>query len=241
MGLVQLCQSLQKYRAGCRFDLVLSANGFGYAAPLDLRQRFARCFVRENSGYNLAAWDHAWRQLAEYDHFLFLQDDCVVRSHEWLGAFVAKFTTTARCGLVGENVDRWWDQPWSSLCDPPNGLGPEVDADMRERAEWAQFFREKLREWNIPKGQTARHATTVVQFTSRAVLEEVDGYNFGRTKLEATAAEIAFSRKIAAKGYTVVQLGRWRHSKFAHPQWSSNAPADRLWRILRKRFRFVRK
>lgn len=75
----------------------------------------------------------------------------------------------------------------------------------------------------------------MVQFTSRRILEEIGGYNIGRDKLEATAAEIAFSRKIAAKGYRLVQIGRRRHSRIAHPQWPSDAPAARIWRSVKKR------
>src|SRR4029077_17423536 len=121
------------------------------------------------------------------------------------------FASTPRCGLVGENIERSWDKPWSELCDPPVQSEPRKSREARQRAEWAGVFREQLREWKIPEGQTARHVTTVVQFTSRALLEKVGGYNFGNTKLEATAAEIAFSRKIAAQGYTLAQVGRWRH------------------------------
>jgi hypothetical protein len=77
--------------------------------------------------------------------------------------------------------------------------------------------------------------TTVVQFTSRAILEEVDGYNLGFAKDEAAAAEFAFSRKIEARGYTLQQIGRRRHSRIAHPQWPSDAFLPKLKRSVLKR------
>ena len=238
--LLQLCESLTRYRPGIEYDLVLCANGMNYVLPGPVRDRFEKLFVRENTGYNLGAWDYAWRHLPNHDHFLFLQDDCVVRKNGWLQDFIGCFSSTRNCGLVGENIDRSWDIPWSELCNPATKGDPRRSAEAIKQAEWAAFFREKLREWKIPEGQTARHVTTVVQFTSRTILEEVDGYNFGNSKLEATAAEVAFSRKIAARGYSLVQVGCRRHSRIAHPQWPSNAPAARIWRSVKKRIPFKR-
>jgi hypothetical protein len=233
--LLHLCDSIRRHPAGFEYDLVLCANGLDYVLPSPLTNRFGKLLVRENTGYNLGAWDYAWRHLPDHDHFLFLQDDCVVLRNRWLLDFIDCFVQKPGCGLVGENIDRFWDKPWSELCVPANQPETEKNREGRQYAEWARFFREKLRQWKIPEGQTARHATAVVQFTSRAILEEVGGYNLGNTKLEATAAEVEFSRKIAARGYTLAQIGRWRHSRIAHPQWPSNAPHARWWRSIKKR------
>ena len=43
-----------------------------------------------------------------------------------------------------------------------------------------------------------------IQFISRKVLEEVDGYIIVDDYHEAIAAEIAFSKKIQNKGYEIV-------------------------------------
>lgn len=233
--LLRLCDSLRRHPAGYEYDLILCANDLNYILPSALTKRFAEVFVRDNTGYNLGAWDYAWRHLPNHDHFLFLQDDCVVLKTGWLRDFIHCFVSTARCGLVGENIERFWDKPWSELCDFSGEGNPQKNPKAYQHAIWARFFREKLREWSVPEGDAARTITAVVQFTSRAILEEVDGYNCGNTKLEATAAEITFSRKIAARGYALVQIGRWRHSRIEHPQWPSNAPQARLWRSIKKR------
>src|SRR5438067_8085143 len=230
--LVQLCESLRRHRAGADYDLVLCANGESIL-PGELNRQFAEVFVRENTSYNLGAWDYAWRRLPEHDYFLFLQDDCVALRNGWLRDFIERFVSTPRCGLVGENIERSWDKPWPELCAPC--FPSDARKNAEQRAEWARFFRDKLRECNIPEGPTARAVTTVVQFTSRAILEEVGGYNLGNTKLEASAAEFGFSRKIAARGYALVQIGRYRHSRIGHPQWPSNAPLSRLGRSIKKR------
>lgn len=233
--LLRLCDSISHHPAGFEYDLVLCANGLDYVLPSPLTKQFGKVFVRENTDYNLGAWDYAWRHLPNHDHFLFVQDECVALRSGWLRDFVDCFVSKPHSGLVGENIDRFWDKPWSELCVPRDQPEREKNRETRQCAQWARFFREKLRVWKIPEGQTARHVTTVVHFTSRAILEEVSGYNFGSTKLEATAAEIGFSRKIAARGYTLAQIGHWRHSRIAHPQWPSNAPHARLWRSIKKR------
>lgn len=228
-----LVRSVNRHRAGVAFDLYLVANGEDYRVPSDLAPRFARVFVRENRGYNLGAWDHAWRALAGCDRFLFLQDDCVVRHANWLSEFDGSFDRTPRCGLVGEHLNRWWDQPWEVLERLPDSLGAlTVDGVSMPRA---RFYREMLARWSVPEGPTAGHLTAVVHFTSRAVLEQVGGYEHAATYDEAVAAEIAFSRKIVSRGYTLVQVGRRRHSHIAHPQWPEEGPMGRLRAFLARR------
>jgi hypothetical protein len=232
--LFALTASMARYSPGAAYDLFLSANGMDYSPPAKLARLFREIFVRENSGYNLGAWDHAWRRLPGYDRFLFLQDDCRVLQNKWLRDFIRCFDSTPLCGLVGENLPHWWDRPWTELSAPLSLTVKETDPDRR--ATLARFFRDRLADWGIPEGPTARHLTTVVQFTSRSILEEVDGYNLGRTYDEAIAAEVAFSRKIESRGYTLVQIGRRRHTRIAHAQWPRYGFFVRLRRSLLKRF-----
>lgn len=97
--------------------------------------------------------------------------------------------------------------PWTEL----TGADGKHKVSEKKR-KWAEFYIETLRKWGIPKGKTAGHLTSVVHFTSRKVLEEVDGYIIVDDYHEAIAAEIAFSKKIQNKGYEIVQIGKKRHS-----------------------------
>ncbi len=231
--LIALCESFARHPPGAEYDLFLCANGLDYSPPAELVPLFTKVLVRENIGYNLGAWDHAWRQLPGYDRYLFLQDECLVKRPKWLGDFIRCFDSTPACGLVGEHLIRAWDKPWSELTE-------QKDRDARdgrssEQAALARFYRETLARWGIPEGPTARHLTGVVHFTSRSILEEVGGYNLGRSYQEVIAAEIGFSRKIEAHGYSVVQIGRRRHSRIGHPQWNRQDFFARLRRSVRKR------
>ena len=232
-NLVSLCRSMDRHAAGLPYDLILTANGPDYALSPRLADRFQAVFVRENVGYNLGAWDHAWRRLLGYDRFLFLQDDCVVTRRKWLTRFNQCFEDTPLCGLVGEYIPSKYAKAWSELIDPRSRSFATWEGT--ERVAEMTFFRVQLAQWGIPEGDSARAVTAVVQYTSRDILKLVDGYNIGRTKSEAIAAEMAFSRKVEAQGFALTQLGRYRHSVISHPQWPSDHPIARLKRSIIKR------
>jgi hypothetical protein len=224
---------MAEYAAGTNYDLFLSANGLEYSPPAEVMSLFKKIFVRENTGWNLGAWNYAWQQLPDYDRFLFLQDDCVVRKHRWLSSFIACFDKTRKCGLVGEKLQSHWGKLWETMCNPTPIN--RKDRDPVKRAAWVAFVRDMMAQWGIPEGSTGLHITTVVQFTSRAILEEVGGYNIGLTKEQAIAAEVGFSRKIEAKGYKLVQIGLRRHSRIGHRQWPRHTLLYKLKRSIHKR------
>jgi hypothetical protein len=220
--LIRLLDSIDRWDAGAPFDLVLSANGLDFRIDPEVAARFAHVFVRENTGYNIGAWDHAWRLLPN-DRFLFLQDECFVRTKRWLAEFEEAFDRAPRCGIVGEHSNRAWDKPWDRI------LATFEDRDR------AQLYLDTIVRWGIPPGRTARHITTVVQYTSREVLLEVGGYPIGSTYAEAIAAEIGFSRKVEAADRRLLQIGPRRHSRIGHPQWPADDLIGRLSRSLAKR------
>ena len=231
-----LCASFERHEAGADYALVLCANGEDYRLPSGLESAFERIFVRENVGFNMGAWDFAWRRLDDYDRFLFAQDDCYVRQRRWLRDFIACFERTPRCGLVGENLRRPWNKPWDVLLRE-NGERSSSEPRADGGAARARYYRKLIEDWGIPPGENARHLTAVVQFTSREALEAVDGYNIAATYQEAIAAEIAFSRKIEARGLQLAQVGRYRHSRIGHRQWRQKDPISRWRRSMAKRIR----
>lgn len=78
--LQKLVASAHKYNPGCGYETTLVINGPETALPLEITSFFHRIFHRENTGYNLGAWDHGWRQLKNAKYLLFVQDDCEVVS-----------------------------------------------------------------------------------------------------------------------------------------------------------------
>jgi len=225
-----LIDSLKRYDAGVPYDIYLCANGESYRLPKNLSNIFKKVFIRENTGFNLGAWDHAWRILPQYENYLFMQDDCYIKKDNWVKDFIGYFNSIEKCGLVGEYLNKSWDMPWTELTSADGKH--KVSKKKRERAG---FYIETLRKWGIPKGETASHLTSVVHFTSRKVLEEVDGYIIVDDYHEAIAAEIAFSKKIQNKGYEIVQIGKFRHTRIGHRQWISDGFFSRLANSIKKR------
>lgn len=221
--LAHLLAGMARHPAGAEHDLVLCVNGDVELAA-DVADAFVEVFRRENTGYNLGAWQHAWQRLPDHDRFLFLQDDCSVRRDGWLAAHAACHDAADDVGLVGEHWHRSWDRPWEELC-----------ARDDRKGERARQYRARIEAWGIDPGARAGHLTTVVQYTARAVLERTGGYREGATWPEAVAAEIAFSKAVEAVGLRVLQVARHRHHYLAHPQWPSPDVVSRLVRSVRKR------
>lgn len=232
--LLRLLDSLSDHAAGLPYDVHLVANGTDYRPPDAAIGRLGEVLVRENEGYNLGAWDFAWRRLPGYSHFLFLQDDCYVKRGSWLRDFQRRWDDTPDCGIVGENLIRSWDRPWEELFVPaPRSRGRrKVD---EEHARRARRYHALLEEWGIPPGESARHVTAVVHFTSRSVLEEVDGYPLEKEYERAVAAEIAFSKKVEACAKRLVQVGVSSHSRIGHREWPAGGFINRMRRSVAKR------
>ncbi len=214
--LLRLIDSMEQYPSGYSYDLFICANGLEYQLPENIKEHFVKVFVRENIGFNLGAWDYAWRNLPGYDHFLFLQDDCFIRQRNWLKCYVDYYNTTQHVGLVGEHSNKSWAHPWAAMMTNSQG---EFTA---KKATRAQQFYAALKYYGIDPGEYATHITTVVQFVSRKVLEAVNGYQIAEEYNLAIAAEIGFSKKVESIGCSIHQISRYRHQLIGHPQWPSD-------------------
>ncbi|BCU14391.1 hypothetical protein MAN88_49550 [Microcystis aeruginosa] len=82
--LLHLLKQLQRIESGCLFDIVVvcNANSLGNIPDLpQLDSQKVKYLIRENTGFNIGAWDDGWRHLPPYDYYLFLQDDCFIGEH----------------------------------------------------------------------------------------------------------------------------------------------------------------
>lgn len=222
--LLRLMDSMNTHSAGMDYDLFLCANGETYKLPANLQASFKKIFIRENSGFNLGAWDYAWRRLSDYRYFLFLQDDCFIERKNWLLAFYQRFRAAEKCGLIGENLNKGWIHPWDTL----RGLKKGTKTISEAKRQRADFYYDKICNWGIDPGETASHLTSVVHFTSSDILSSVDGYKHTCNYEEAIAAEIGFSRSIRALGYRLCQLDNKQHKFIGHRQWSRNSFSENV-------------
>lgn len=78
---------------------------------------------------------------------------------------------------------------------------------------------------------------SIILFTSRSILEQIDGFIIGQNYGEAIAAEIGISKKVQGLGYQIQTINP--HSCYhyiAHPQWfQRKRKIDQYWYALRSR------
>lgn len=230
-NLHRLLGRLQRVEAGSPFDLVIVCNG-GVDQPLVLPPHLAdpaiRIIDRENEGYNLAAWERGWRESPGYRFYLFLQDECEPRDRGWLSAYERRMAEDPGIGLLGEHVawDRlaWDEVRVSTARDRGEAVARQVDC-----------YRSLLADAGIPEGDTASHLQSTVLFTSRKILEEIDGIpHLGPSYREAVAAEIGVSRLIASRGYRISRVADGSYAVVGHRQRSRTGTTTRRYQLRRK-------
>jgi len=227
---------MSKIDAGVIFDLVIVCNG-GDLNPLSLPDSLKvlsiRVFNRENTGWNLGAWDFGWRAAGPYSYFLFLQDDCYIKSDGWIADFEFRIEHDFGIGLLGEEI-MWDEMTWSFIRKATDrDLGP-IAWPKNEQMHPIDTYQELLVKRGIPPGDVGTHLPSVILFTSRKILEEVGGFPLiGTSYREAVACEIGISRLIASRGYRITRV-KGEGSSFrliGHVEWSNS---HRAWLRVRR-------
>lgn len=212
--LIALLDQIAEIDAGATFDLCVVVNATEGGRPIELpdRHKSVELLYRANHGYNVGAWQHGWQSKPEYDFYLFLQDECVIRRPGWLKAFL-RAARHPETGLVGESLD-----PFSSW-DRFGSYFPQVYQDCISVAAGR----------GMPMGTIADHLQTLVVGARRDVLQRMGGFVLGESKKEAVAGEVLTSALARACGYRVRQVA-WRPFEYIdHPQWSSLRTLSRQW------------
>jgi hypothetical protein len=225
----------RRYDAGCPFDLIISCNG-GDTQPLTLSPDFnplrPRVFNRENTDWNLGAWDHGWRMAGPYDYFLFLQDDCYIKRRNWVYDFQFRAENDPGIGLLGEAI-MWDNMTWPYIRKATDRDLGRLAWPENEPIHPLDTYQELLRNRGVPAGEVGTHLPSLILYSSRKVLEDVGGFPLmGSTYREAVACEIGISRIIEAKGYRISKVKDSSFQLIGHPQWTAKA---RMWGLLKNR------
>lgn len=220
-ALIKLLRQLDKSTTSTPFETVVVCNG-GNARALDLEQTLfpnLKLLVlnRENFGYNIGAWEHGWRNLPMHDYYMFLQDECYLKTTNWLDAYITKMRSNAQIGLLGESLN--WGRPWSEQRLSKHAITC-LNTDDKPPFNSVDYLHNYIKNLGIPPGETAVHLQTLVLFTSGDILERVNGFNLGATYSEAVGTEIGFSKKVMAIGRTIELVGDQPFSNIGHTQWS---------------------
>lgn len=215
-----LLREIRESRPGAsRFDICLAINSDRVRGDHRLSSEEGIWkIIRSNSGMNIGAWDCAWRALADYEGYLFLQDECRLVRDDWLDAFAAGASAPG-IGMLGETVNTRWDREWRELLGSPlNAYAPGhyIDGVPARRVECYLRF---MKGHNIDPGRDASHLRSLVWFLNRDVLVRINGFPCGRNKGECIGAEIAVSRKIVQAGLRFQQISTAPFSYFWHQEW----------------------
>ncbi len=219
--LLHLLRQIATIEAGFPFDLVVVCNAVRLDEITNLPQLDAQkiqYFIRENKGFNIGAWDYAWRRFPSYDYYLFLQDDCFIIRPQWLKVFIDKLSQFPTIGLLGESLN--WECSWEELAQSNYNQIHREHFLNGQPVKRVDFYRAFLAQHQIPEGKTAKHLQSIIFFTSRMVLERIDGFIIGENYGEAIASEIASSKKVQALGYQIQTVNpNSCYHYIAHPQW----------------------
>lgn len=219
--LYRLLSQLYRHDARLPFSVTVVCNG-GDKNPLVLPRRYTKRGVkvlnRANSGYNIGAWEHGWRNDHGSKYFLFLQDECYIVKRGWLKAFVDKIQASPEIGLLGESIN--WKRSWEEQRTNPIAAKC-LNRDGEEPFNSIDFLRDFLIRQGIPPGETAEHLQSLILFSSRKVLQAIDGFPCRDIYAEAVGAEIGISKKVVAQGYKIAMVGDKPYSYIGHRQWSA--------------------
>jgi hypothetical protein len=211
--LLALLDQISDIDAGAPLDVCVVVNATT-AVPLRLpgRHEAVGLLHRPNLGFNVGGWQHAWRTWPEYDFYLFLQDECVVRRSGWLSAAL---TAAGRPGVgyVGESTFHYesWKRFESSY---PAG---------------AEECRRLAAIHGIPLGPSPEHVQTLVVGARGEVLRRTGGFVEADGKVSAIAGEVLTSLRARALGFRNVQIA-WRPFEYIeHPQWSELRERSARW------------
>jgi hypothetical protein len=216
--LVSLLDQARDIPSGHPFRCLVVVNrAIDRDLELPERHRGVEILYRENTGYNIGAWEFGWRTAAPADYYLFLQEECRIMRPDWLGSSIRRLSRPT-VGLIGESM-AWTGQDWPRVAylhlgHPFHGAPDEPPIDH------IGGVRRFLQAKGIPFHEQAEHLQSLILATRRDVLEAIDGFRIGGSKGDAIACEVAISQAVASRGWKVQQAGLLPFRYILHPQWA---------------------
>ncbi len=227
----RLLASLEAYSAGSDYDLTVVVNRttsqsmaetpLGACLANAKAAVGARVIERVNLGMNIGAWDAGWRQSPDYQHYVFLQDECWVVRDGWLGAIRSRLADRD-VGLVGESLNEAWDRSWHHIRSAlKSEFAPDHWCDGAQVDRW-RAYEAAWRAWDVDLGAGGRHLRSLVWAASGDALARIGGLLIGRNYGECIAAEVAVSKRFEAAGYRVEQLRPEPFAYLRHLEFNRN-------------------
>lgn len=226
-----LLGQLQETPAGMRFDTLVVVNSVrGARCALEDKYRTVRFAYRQNTGYNIGAWDHGWRSAPDYDAYAFLQDDCLIARVGWLARLVRK-ATAGKGALVGEDLvspAQSWDQSHAECIVhyTRRGYAPGTWGAGGSLST-PETIRSYFRQQGFAPLPTMVHLRALALCAPIRLLRAIDGFPVGSDYREAVGAEVLISQRALRAGFAIRQAGLLPYTCILHPQWMAHRSSSR--------------
>jgi hypothetical protein len=178
---------------------------------------WAFLITRPNVGMNIGAWNDAYAAFPAFDYYLFLQDECYLKTEQFEVGYLKEFVRSG-AGMLGESVNRRWNGSWEDIAKSPMNYLVETEAASK-RVRRVEYYLQCLKDWGIAPGENAAHLRSLVWGFSRSCLSALGGFPVGQTKEQCIAAEIGVSRAVVSKGFSFKQVSDSPFAYFGHSEW----------------------
>jgi len=176
------------------------------------------CLRRANTGMNIGGWNEAFQQRPDFEHYIFLQDECRIKDSSFVEAYTSQLTIDGM-GLLGECLNPRWSAQWdelegNNLFNFPIQITPNSPPIMS-----IKFYKSCMESWGIPQGSTGRHLRALIWAISNETLTKINPFPVGRIREECIAAEIAISKKVEQFSLRVEQIDLLPFKFIEHKEW----------------------
>jgi hypothetical protein len=201
-----------------RYDVVVVVNN----DELNSIQRDLFCpgvvrINRPNHGMNIGAWDCAFREFPDYENYIFLQDECVIKDFLFIDAYLARLSD-AKIGMIGESINFKWNMEWNLISK--SALNYDVGVNnFGNKVARVEYYLYMMKKWGVEPGITGRHARALIWAIKGEVLLKIKGFPIGSCKEECIAAEIAVSKSVEQLGLRVEQVDTDPFKYIQHSEW----------------------
>jgi hypothetical protein len=202
-------------------DVLVVINDDAHHGPAEwVKNMPVSCVKRENTGMNIGGWNEGYKQKPDFDHYIFLQDECRIVDNDFLTVYQDRLREPG-IGMIGESLNPKWDRSWPELSASPLNypvhITPGSPAMLR-----MSFYQACLKNWNIDPGPTGSHLRALIWGCSASTLNAMNGFRVGRNKEECIAAEIAASKAAQQNAGQIVQSSTTSFTFIQHKEWRSD-------------------
>jgi hypothetical protein len=175
---------------------------------------------RPNAGMNIGAWDCAFREFPDYEYYIFLQDECMVRNFSFIEAYIARLSDAA-IGVVGESINYKWSINWNLISKSSLNYAVGLN-NLGNKVGRVEYYLYMMKKWGVEPGVTGRHLRALVWALRGDVLLKINGFPIGTSKEECIAAEIAVSKSVEQLGLRVEQVDVDAFKYIQHSEWRND-------------------